>query len=42
MTVNLPGIFIFDRNYCLILLEMVFQDVKPSKFSGGACLHPYP
>ena len=35
MTINLPSIF--DKNYRLGLLEMVFQDVKISKFSGAAC-----
>ena len=36
MTINLPSIF--DRNYRLGLLEMVFQDIKISKFPGEACL----
>ena len=34
MTINLPSIF--DGNYRLRLLEMVFQDIKISKFSGVA------
>ena len=32
MTINLPAIF--DGNCSLGLLEMVFQDIKISKFSG--------
>ena len=36
MTINLP--IIFDENYCLGLLKMVFQAIKISKFSGGARL----
>ena len=35
MTINLTSIF--RRNYRLGLLEMVFQDINISKFSGGAC-----
>ena len=35
MMINLPSIF--NRNYHLRLLEMVFQDVKISKFPVGAC-----
>ena len=35
MTINLP--IIFDGNCRPGLLEMVFQDIKISKFSGGAC-----
>ena len=38
MKINLPSIF--HRNYRLGSLEMVFQDIKISKFSGGACPRP--
>ena len=38
MTIILPGIF--HRNYRLGLLEMVFQDIKISKFLGGAYPRP--
>ena len=35
MTINLPSIF--DRSCPLGLLEIIFQDNKILKFSGGTC-----
>ena len=35
MTIDLP--IIFEGNCHLELLDMVFQDIKISKFSRGAC-----
>ena len=35
MAINLPSIFHWD--YLLRLLEMVFQDIEISKFSGETC-----
>ena len=35
MTINLPSLF--DRNIRLRVLEMVFQGLQISKFSGGTC-----